>query len=131
MVRKQRESLNSGDQRYLPRRDQGPVRTFCRDFVDRRRSVAEYLMPALVIILITSFLQQPRITAVLWSVALVGTVLDTMLLHHSLSKQLRARFPGESTKGAAMYTILRSTQLRRFRLPKPQIGRGEPLRDRY
>jgi hypothetical protein len=27
--------------------------------------------------------------------------------------------------------VLRSTQLRRFRLPKPQLKRGEPLAQRY
>jgi len=30
-----------------------------------------------------------------------------------------------------LYVLLRSTQLRRFRLPKPQIARGAPLPERY
>jgi hypothetical protein len=30
-----------------------------------------------------------------------------------------------------MYVLLRSTQLRRFRLPKPQIKRGADLAARY
>ena len=48
-----------------------------------------------------------------------------------LRKELKARFSADETRGATCVRVLRSTQLRRFRLPKPQIKRGEPLPDRY
>ena len=38
---KMRQGLKTGDERYLPPRDQGPVRRFVRDFVDARVSMAE------------------------------------------------------------------------------------------
>ena len=48
-----------------------------------------------------------------------------------LKKEVARRFPDESAKGLTLYTLLRSTQLRRWRLPKPQIDRGAPLPERY
>ena len=51
---KQREALASGDERYLPARDKGPVRKFARDFVDSRYRVAEFFLPLAVVILVMS-----------------------------------------------------------------------------
>ena len=31
-----REGMKTGDERYLPQRDKGPVKRFIRDFVDSR-----------------------------------------------------------------------------------------------
>ena len=43
---KMREGMRTGDERYLPARDQGPVKRFIRDYVDARLSIAEFLLPA-------------------------------------------------------------------------------------
>jgi hypothetical protein len=133
---RQRAALNNGDERYLPARDQGPVRRFTRDFVDRRRNVAEYLLPFLLVVLVLSFVAQgsetgTAITFFIYPVMLAGTVVDEVLLARGLKKGLLARFGAESVKGQTMYAVLRSTQLRRFRLPKPQVKRGEKLSDTY
>ncbi len=48
-----------------------------------------------------------------------------------LRRELRRRFPDESTKGAVGYGILRSLQLRWLRLPKPQVKLGQKLPERY
>ena len=34
------------------------------------------------------------------------------------------RFPDDNTKGAVAYGLMRTLQMRRLRLPKPQVGRG-------
>jgi Protein of unknown function (DUF3043) len=34
------------------------------------------------------------------------------------------RLPGESTRGLALYAIMRALQLRRFRTPAPQVSPG-------
>jgi hypothetical protein len=51
-----REAMRSGDDRYLPARDQGPVRRFARDYVDARWNAAEFLLPVLIAILVLSMI---------------------------------------------------------------------------
>ena len=123
-----------GDDRYLPRRDRGPVRRFCRDFVDSRRNAAEFLLPALVVILMLGFiptLWARSVTVVLWMTTILLTVADTVFLLWRLGKQLGVRFPDQSTKGARLYSLLRSSQMRFLRMPKTQVKPGANLPGQY
>lgn len=125
---KQREALASGDERYLPARDQGPVRRFTRDFVDSKWCVAEFFLPIAITILILSLLpslQVKNISLLLWLGVIVMIVLDSFSTAFRLKKALRTRFPDESRKGAVGYALMRTLQMRRMRLPKPQVARGE------
>ncbi|MFD3516970.1 DUF3043 domain-containing protein [Streptomyces sp. NPDC058657] len=125
---KQREALASGDERYLPVRDKGPVRRFTRDFVDSRFFVAEFFLPMAVIILVLSMVQVGNLQTIalmLWMVVIVLIVIDSIGLAIRLKKQLKTRFPDESLRGATAYGLMRSLQMRRLRLPKPQVKRGE------
>lgn len=127
-------ALKTGDQTHLPPRDRGRVRRFCRDLADSRRSVAEFLLPLLLVILALSFVATPAAAyaqLVVWLGTIVGTVVDTVYLVVKVRRELARRFPGESTRGAVGYTVLRSSQLRRFRLPKPQVQRGATLPAHY
>ncbi len=125
---KVREALVTGDEKHLPARDRGPVRAFVRDLVDSRRNVAEYLLPALVVILALSFIPALiQLQLTLWLATIVGTTVDTIWLGYRLRRELRQRFPKPETKGALAYGLLRSSQLRRLRLPKPRVTRGQPL----
>ena len=133
---KRMAAMRSGDDRYLPARDRGPVRRFVRDFVDSRRSVGEFLLPLLVAILVLSFLGETQVwarsaTATLWLMMIVLTTLDTVLLLWRLGRELKRRFPDTSTRGAKLYGLLRSTQMRFLRMPKPHVKAGEKLPDRY
>ncbi|GAA2805294.1 DUF3043 domain-containing protein [Streptomyces showdoensis] len=127
---KQREALASGDERYLPARDKGPVRRFVRDFVDSRFAVAEFFLPMAVVILVLSLFgskapQLQTISLVLWAGVIVMIVIDSIGIVFRLRKQLNARFPNESKRGAVAYGLMRTLQMRRLRLPKPQVKRGE------
>jgi len=132
---KQNEALRGGgSDKYLPARDRGPVRHFCRDFVDRRWNVAEFMLPALVVILLLTFIRTSWSEAIiypLWAVMIVATVIDEILLVRGLRRAIRRRFSPSEVKGTTAYSVLRSTQMRRFRLPKPQIARGATLPERY
>lgn len=122
------------DDSALPLRERGPVRRFCRDYVDRRFNVAEFLLPILIVILAFSFVSASwavKAVFVVWTVTIFGTIIDEFVMVYGLKKRLAERFVDESLKGAVPYSVLRSTQLRRFRLPKPQIKRGAPLKTRY
>ncbi|MGW7101462.1 DUF3043 domain-containing protein [Streptomyces sp. NPDC054838] len=125
---KQREALANGDERYLPARDKGPVRKFVRDYVDSRYSVAEMFLPLAVIILVLSMVRIPsiqNIALLLWLGVIVLIILDSIGLFIRLRKALNTRFPDEPKRGAAAYGLMRTLQMRRLRLPKPQVKRGE------
>ncbi|MET0929010.1 MAG: DUF3043 domain-containing protein [Aeromicrobium sp.] len=135
---KQRDALKNGDERYLPAREQGPVRRFSRDYVDRRWNVAEFLLPFLVLLLILfavagaiSTSASEVLTYTVYPFVIIATILDEIVMIRGLKKGLRARFGPDAAKGQTMYAVLRSTQLRRFRLPKVQVKRGETLSDSY
>ncbi|MFB9389409.1 DUF3043 domain-containing protein [Streptomyces coeruleoprunus] len=125
---RQREALASGDERYLPARDKGPVRRFVRDFVDSRFFVAELFLPLAVVILVMSMIQVGQlqnIAFLLWMAVIVLIVIDSIGLAIRLKKQLKQRFPNEPKRGAVAYGLMRTLQMRRLRLPKPQVKRGE------
>jgi hypothetical protein len=125
---RQRQALAGGDERYLPARDKGPVRRFARDYVDARWSVAEFFLPVAVIILVLSMVpsvQVKNISLLLWLLVIVMIVLDSIGLSFRLKRDLRARFPDDSRRGAVAYALMRTLQLRKMRLPKPQVERGE------
>ena len=125
---RQRQALADGDERYLPARDKGPVRRFARDFVDSRWCVAEFFLPIAVIILVLSMmpsLQMKNISLLLWLFVIVLIVIDSVLTGRRLKKALNERFPKENKRGAVGYALMRTLQLRRMRLPKPQVARGE------
>ncbi|MBT3150944.1 DUF3043 domain-containing protein [Streptomyces sp. CHD11] len=127
-LERQRKALASGDERYLPARDKGPVRRFARDFVDSRFNIAEYFLPMAVIILVLSMVQVPQLQNVallLWLLIIVMIVLDSIVNWVRLKKQLAERFPDDNRRGAVAYALMRSLQMRRLRLPKPQVKRGE------
>ncbi|MFC8510824.1 DUF3043 domain-containing protein [Streptomyces sp. NPDC057411] len=127
---RQREALASGDERYLPARDKGPVRRFVRDFVDSRFAVAEFFLPMAVVILVLSLFGNANrslqnISLLLWAGVIVMIVIDSIGIVFRLRKQLNERFPNESKRGAVAYGLMRTLQMRRLRLPKPQVKRGE------
>jgi hypothetical protein len=133
---KQRDALKTGDEKYLPVRERGPVRKFTRDYIDRRWNFAEFLLPFLALVLVISIIGRDAqwsaaATFFLYPFIILGTVIDEFIIVRGLRKQFKARFSPDETRGSVAYAVLRSTQLRRFRLPKPQLKRGEPLAKRY
>ena len=127
---KMRQGMKTGDERFLPARDQGPVRRFVRDFVDARLSVAEFLLPLLIVVMVSQGFA-PGFANGLWSATILLTVLDTMLLVFRMKRELKRRFPDESYKGTTFYAILRALQIRWLRLPKPRVKLGAKLPERY
>jgi hypothetical protein len=123
----QRQALVTGDEKHLPARDRGPARRYVRDYVDARRSVGEYFLPVAVVVLGLSLAPSPLLKLVS-VVALYGMVLvvavDAFLLRRKLKRETEARF-GDKAAGAATYGMMRTLQLRRTRLPRPQVQRGQ------
>lgn len=126
----QREAYMRGDENALPLRDRGPVRKFVRDYVDARRSIGEYFLPVIVLVLfmtVVPILQVQLAAIVLMYSVLAFSILDGIFLSRKIKREIADRFPGESSKGLGMYGWLRSTQIRRLRAPTPKIKRGTKI----
>lgn len=123
-----REALKSGDERYLPERDKGPVKKFIRTWVDSRLSFAEILLPILFLLMFLVYSADRQLVDLgnrLWTTTILVTIVDTMWLTFRLKRALRAKFPDlESMRGTTTYALLRVMQPRFMRLPKPQVKIG-------
>ncbi len=127
---KQREALASGDERYLPVRDKGPVRRLARNYVDARYHVAELFLPLAVAILVISMVPNmsvKNISLLLWLLLIVLIVAQSVFTGFRLKKVLQERFPDQNRRGAVAYALMRTLQMRRMRLPKPQVKRGDQV----
>jgi hypothetical protein len=125
---RERQGMLAGDPRYLPARDQGPVRAFVRDFVDGRYTVAEYFIFMAVVVLLLGFINNPSIQQLV-SVGffLMATliVVDTSILIIQLTRRAKKAFPEKSDRrGIILYALMRTLQYRRLRMPKPRVQRG-------
>ena len=129
---KARAGMLRGDERYLPERDRGPVRKFVRDFIDSRRTIAEFFVPIAVIVLLAGMWPDVRIKGLVtfaWLLIIVVVVADTAFMITRMNKQLKAQWPDKSErKGVALYAVMRGLQIRRLRVPPPMYkAGGEPV----
>lgn len=131
---KMREAMRTGDERYLPARDQGKVRRFVRDYVDSGFNVLELMLPIMVVLLVFGYVGSTALatfsSAALPALLLV-VVLDGFRLRWKLRRELKRRFPDESYQGTTSYAVMRALQVRFLRQPKPQLKMGQRLPERY
>ncbi len=124
---KTRAAMNTGDEKHYLARDQGDVRRFIRNYVDSRRTVAEFFLPLILVILLTSLIGIPVVqfaSTIIWLAVMVLLIVDLTILGMRVKREVRKRFPDDPGKGHVLYAITRATQLRRLRLPKPQVKPG-------
>jgi hypothetical protein len=129
-----RQAMRTGDDRYLPARDKGPVKRFVRDYVDSRFSFIELLIPLMLVVLILGFTGNPTVTtyanlAMLSVFVLI--IVDLIRLRFRLKRELTTRFPDAPLKGLTYYAVARSMQMRFMRLPKVKVKVGQRLPERY
>lgn len=131
--RKMDQAMITGEDRYLPAQHKGPARRFLRDYVDARWSMGEAFMPLaaliVVVLLAASFLQMPAQVVMgafygLYIVMFIALV-DAVFLGYRVRKKAQEKFGESARKGAVMYVVMRAFQIRRTRLPKPQVKRGD------
>ena len=117
-----------GDQNALPSRDRGSERRFVRNYVDARRSIGEYFLPIIFVVLVLTLIPVAAVqfgAIALMYVVLLIAVVDGIFLGRKVQKLVHFKFPDANTKGLAMYAWLRSTQMRRLRAPHPQTKVGD------
>ena len=124
-----RDGAARGDDRYLSKRDAGPVRALVRDVVDGRRNVGVILLPlalALIVANLSGISELQTAGLLLWLGAIVLMVVDVVVTTVVLRRRIREQFPEEGRLGGHVaYGLLRSTVLRRFRLPPPRVSPGK------
>lgn len=123
-----RAGLTAGDSRYFPARDQGPVKARVRDFIDGRRTVGEVFVVVAFLVLALGLINNAQLQSIVvfaWSAVLVLVLVDTSIVGILLARTLRKEFPNKADRrGAVSYGVLRALQIRRFRIPPPQVGPG-------
>jgi hypothetical protein len=129
---KQYAAMQTGDERYLPAKDKGPVRRYVRQYVDARWSLGEMFLPiAIVMLLLNMLLSQVSaefafLGLVVLYVFIIAMVVDVAIMWRKLRKRLVAKFGADAVvRGTMMYAVTRVFQIRRARLPKPQVKHGE------
>ncbi len=131
---KVRAAMKSGDERYFMARDKGPMRRFVRDYVDARFSIVELMIPLLIVTMVLGYSGNPDLAS-MGNTLLLGTLLlvifDIFLMRRRMKKELERRFPGESQKGIAYYSITRAMQMKFMRMPKAQVKIGQELPEHY
>jgi hypothetical protein len=60
---------------------------------------------------------------VIWALMILG-IVDAVLSTARMKKAMQAKF-GTVERGVRWYAAMRSFTMRRLRLPKPQVARGE------
>lgn len=108
-------------------------RTLVRDYVDSRWTVAEFMLPAMLLVMAGVMVTMPwpqlstAIALLLW-VLMLMTLLNVFILWRGFKRLLDERHPGTNRRGLLMYMFNRALMIRRFRRPAPAIKRGDPVR---
>lgn len=124
----QHQAMLTGDEKALPPRDRGPVRRFIRDWVDARWNVGEWLLPIMLVTLILSYANPNQwtltLTFMLYLLVLFA-IGDSVFTWRRIKKMLSEKHSPAELSGGGFYTFMRTFQLRRWRMPRPQVERGQ------
>ncbi len=124
------QALQRGEQWALPAKDRGNVRGLARDYVDSRRGLSEYYLFAAIPLLVLLFLHVSGVQLIadaLVLLILVVVIGEGYYIGRKVQRLAQERYPGESLKGIKIYAFIRNTQLRRLRIPKPRVARGQKI----
>lgn len=124
-----RDALRRGDASVLPRRDQGPARALARDWVDSRLMFSNFLL-LLFVLLIVPYIVPPL--AVL-SLAVVPIFLLFVAEWYITGRRIKALAASRGIEVKAgpmslgLYAGTRAYLPRRWRMPAPQVARGDSI----
>jgi hypothetical protein len=122
-----RAAAARGDENYLPARDRGPVRRLTRNVVDSRRNVGSLFLFIAAIAVVSFFVRNAYVqtyTSLLLLVFFLFFIVDSFFLSRRIKSAIAEKLPKENPKGAVWYGVSRSTMIRRWRFPKPEVTEG-------
>ena len=135
--KRQNEAMVTGEEKYLPSREKGPVKRYIRDYVDARFNLGEFFMPLIFVLLIASFgfgriLPQYPLVSFYTVLAMNGYLLlaiaDSVWCWTRLRRRLNEKFGADRVKDEGtifFYIMSRCFMLRRWRRPAPLVKRGQ------
>lgn len=111
--------------------DSTPGKSLLRSYIDTRFNLAEWSMPILMLLLLLVLVISPAypamvapVTYLTWAfIAMIAFDISTMW--RGFKKLAAERIPNEPLKGLLYYGFNRSLTMRRIRLPKPVLKRGD------
>ncbi|MEZ5087686.1 MAG: DUF3043 domain-containing protein [Tessaracoccus sp.] len=126
-----REARYEARMQAMDRVERSGPRVLLRDFVDTRWTIAEFMLPAMILLMSISMATMGwsitvsnYIAGGLWLLLLL-TFINIGIMWRGFKKVLAERYPGTPTKGMLMYMFNRALMIRRFRRPAARIKRGE------
>ncbi|MET3859622.1 hypothetical protein ABIE38_000519 [Dietzia sp. 2505] len=127
-----RQLMMAGDDRYVLSRDRGEVRRFARDWVDTHRRLINFFMPLALFVIIFQLIPNPELmfySQNLFLILIVVVVVDGILLGRKVNRVVRERFPDTEDTGFGMgwYAVMRATQPRMLRTPRPRVRPGDSI----
>ena len=136
---RQRRAMITGDERYLPARDKGPIRRYIRNYIDARYSIGELFMPSAILLLLITVgfsairgSQAPNLLAFYIMVGIYllffAAIFDALICWRLVRRRLYAKFGEEKVRDGGViiwYVFSRCMNLRRWRQPAPQVARRE------
>ena len=136
---RQRRAMITGDERYLPARDKGPIRRYIRNYIDARYSIGELFMPSAILLLLITVgfsairgSQAPNLLAFYIMVGIYllffAAIFDALVCWRLVRRRLYAKFGEEKVRDGGViiwYVFSRCMNLRRWRQPAPQVARRE------
>lgn len=135
--KRQSEAMVTGEEKYLPAREKGPVKRYIRDYIDARFNLGEFFMPLVFILLIISFgfsriLPHYPLVSFYTVVAMNGylllAIVDSAWCWYRLRRRLSEKFGADRVKDEGtivFYIMSRCFMLRRWRRPAALVKRGQ------
>lgn len=126
------QAMQTGDERYLPAQHKGPARRFARDYLDARWTLGEFFLPVALLVVVVMFggsLIGLPVSVVVYAIIALYVivfiaVIEAIVYAAIVRRKAVAKFGAAQVRGLRLYTAMRSMQMRRMRLPKPQVQRG-------
>lgn len=127
-----RQLMMEGDDRYVLARDRGEVRRFTRDWVDTHRRLINMFMPLAIAVIFFQLIPIPDVQAIsqmLFMALIFVIILDGIMLGRAVNAAVRERFPDTEDTGFGLgwYGVMRATQPRMLRTPRPRVRPGDTI----
>jgi len=116
----QRKALQTGEERYLPPRDQGPAKKLAREYVDGRFTLGQIFFIMVIVLFGTAFVQAIAGYANAFLLLLfVLVMIDSVRVGRGAKRAVVEKYGEKEAVGITPYAMVRAMQPRRLRRPPP------------
>ncbi|MCB2413819.1 DUF3043 domain-containing protein [Demequina sp. TTPB684] len=128
---KEQQAMLTGDERHMPVEHRGPVRKYIRDYIDARTSLGEFALPGSIAFVVASlfFNSNPTVGGIIifgFYALVFAAIGDTLWAMRAMRRRITEKFGADALgRGWRLYSAARLMNLRRLRVPRPVVKRGE------